>query len=147
MKNCCFANKKDVVCKRITDKKVFKLPRKFSKSRCLKKVSGFTMRSSCAPYKGCKKRFDVYTNQNPSDTIPIKYKTLEDTKKTIHKLERLYKQKKYSHKRIWQVAMILMVRLRTLRNKQQSYSLAKRYTEFLKKRTKLPSSKRYQSHF
>jgi hypothetical protein len=90
--------------------------------------------------KNKKKSFDVYIDKNPRDTIPIKYKTFTDTKKTIKKLERLYKNKKYTHKRIKQVAMILMVRLRVLKNsKKRSYNLAKRYHTFLGKRTKLKS--------
>ena len=32
--------------------------------------------------------------------------TVEDVKNTINKLEKLYKNKKYTHKRIWQVGMI-----------------------------------------
>ena len=61
-----------------------------------------------------------------------------DTIKTILKLERLYKSGKYSHKRIKQVAMILMVRLRVLKSKKKkSYKLAKKYHDFLTKRTKL----------
>ena len=56
--------------------------------------------------------FDVYINKNPSDTIPIKYTTLEDVNNTIKKLERLFKKQEYTHKkRIWQVAMIMKVRL------------------------------------
>lgn len=62
-----------------------------------------------------KKSFDVYIDKNPKDTIPIQYKTFEDVKQTIQKLERLYKQKKYTHKRICQVAMILYVRLKVLK--------------------------------
>ena len=58
-----------------------------------------------------KKSFDVYIDKNPKDTIHIKYTTLEDVKNTIDKLERLYKNKKYTHKRIWQVGMIMKVRL------------------------------------
>ena len=53
IKNCCNTTKKDKKCKRKSDKKVFKLPRKFSKNKC-KNAKGFTMRSSCAPYKNCK---------------------------------------------------------------------------------------------
>ena len=33
-----------------------------------------------------KKSFDVYIDKNPKDTIPIKYKTLDDVKNTIKKL-------------------------------------------------------------
>ena len=39
-----------------------------------------------------KKSFDVYIDKNPDDTIPIKYTTVSDVKKTIKKLERLYKK-------------------------------------------------------
>ena len=93
--------------------------------------------------KNPKKSFDVYIDKNPKDTISIKYKTLDDTKKTIRKLERLYKSNKYTHKRIKQVAMILMVRLRVLKkNKKRHYKLAKRYHDFLGKRTKTKENKR-----
>ena len=82
--------------------------------------------------------YDVYIDKNPKDTISIKYTTYDDVKKTIKKLERLYKTKKYPHKRIFQVAMILKVRLRVLEKiKKKHYKLALRYFEFLKKRTKL----------
>ena len=43
-----------------------------------------------------KKSFDVYIDKNPRDTIHIKYKTVDDVKTTIRKLERLYKDKKYT---------------------------------------------------
>ena len=57
--------------------------------------------------------------------------------KTIKKLEKLYKSKKYDHKRISQVAMIIRVRLRVLKElKNKHYQLAKRYVKFLKQRTK-----------
>ena len=47
MKNCNKAGPKNKQCV-----KVFSLPRKFSKMNCLlKKIVGFTMRASCAPYK------------------------------------------------------------------------------------------------
>ena len=95
-----------------------------------------------------KKSFDVYIDKNPKDTIPIKYKTYSDTVKTIRKLERLYKSYKYSHKRIKQVAMILMVRLKVLKNKKKkSYKLAKKYHDFLSKRTKTPKNKRRKLKF
>lgn len=95
-----------------------------------------------------KKSFDVYLDKNPKDTIPIKYKTLQDVKNTIIKLERLYKAKKYSHKRIWQVGMIMKVRLRVLQSKKpKEYMLADRYFKFLGKRTKLPDEKRYKLKF
>ena len=87
--------------------------------------------------KDPKKSFDVYIDKNPKDTIPIKYTTLTDTKQTIKKLESLYKKGKYPHKRISQVAMILMVRLRVINPNDNRTKLAKRYFEFLKERTKV----------
>ena len=166
MKNCC-ANitKKNKYCIR-NDGKVFDLPRKFTKMRCMKgPIRGFTMKSSCAPFKFCstkknytggkkikrqhkieflynpddpKRSFDVYIDKNPDDTIPIKYKTVADVKATIQKLEKLYKAGKYSHKRIWQVGMIMYVRLKVLRQKKmEQYKLAKMYFKFLGYRTKI----------
>ena len=55
MKNCCRHTKNNQKCKR-RDGKLFDLPRKFSKKKCMNsKIKGFTMRSSCAPYKYCQK--------------------------------------------------------------------------------------------
>jgi hypothetical protein len=98
--------------------------------------------------KNPKKSFDVYIDKNPKDTINIKYTTLEDVKNTIDKLENLYKSKKYSHKRIWQVGMIMKVRLEVLKNKKpKEYSLANKYFKFLGKRTKLNEKDRYNLSF
>ena len=89
-----------------------------------------------------KKSFDVYIDKNPKDTIKIKYTTLKDVKDTIKKLEKLYKSGKYPHKRISQVSMIMMVRLKVMKdNKPKQYNLSNRYYEFLKKRTKVKGEK------
>ena len=93
------------------------------------------------------KSFDVYIDKNPNDTIPIKYTTVKDVKDTIKKLEILYKTKKYSHKRIWQVGMIMKVRLEAMlkhkakkypnaKKVKQRFNLANKYFKFLGKRTK-----------
>ena len=95
-----------------------------------------------------KKSFDVYIDKNPKDTIHIKYTTIEDVKNTIRKLETLYKEKKYSHKRIWQVGMIMKVRLEVFQNKKPGqYKLSKKYFEFLGKRTHTDDEKRYKMIF
>tara|TARA_Y100000741_G_scaffold332701_1_gene288817 strand:- start:702 stop:1223 length:522 start_codon:yes stop_codon:yes gene_type:complete len=164
MINCCFTNNLTKKCIRKEDNKVFTFPRRFSRKKCLSsKPKGFTMRASCAPYKNCnktskggkkkkqqflynpndpKKSFDVYIDKNPNDTISIKYKTLDDVKNTINKLERLYKTNKYPHKRIWQVGMIMYVRLKVLKKKKpKEYNLSKRYFKFLGNRTKLKIDK------
>jgi hypothetical protein len=95
-----------------------------------------------------KKSFDVYIDKNPRDTIDIKYTTVEDVKNTIDKLEKLYKNKKYTHKRIWQVGMIMTVRLRIMKNKKpKQYALANKYFTFLGKRTKLDENDRYNFSF
>ena len=93
-----------------------------------------------------KKSFDVYIDKDPSDTISIKYSTVDDVKRTIKKLEHLYKSNKYSHKRIWQVGMIMKVRLESMYKRRktmkkakkisQRYSLANKYFKFLGKRSK-----------
>ena len=201
-KNCCFVGTRKKKCIR-QDGKVFGLPRRFTRKKCLTmKVRGFSMKSSCAPYKYCKrmrktikggakkgknmkgrtkkrkgkktrirkekgrdkgkstkqflfnpndpsKSFDVYIDKNPNDTIPIKYKTLKDVRDTVYKLEKLYKAGKYSHKRIWQVGMIMYVRLKVYYDgkgigkdkKVKQYKLAKRYFTFLGKRTKVKGDK------
>ena len=104
----------------------------------IKKPSDYSKKYSKYRYnKGSKsKSFDVYLDKNPKDTISIKYKTLSDVKTTIKKLERLFKSGKYTHKRIWQVGMIMYVRLRAMKGKQKQKALAKRYYKFLGKRTK-----------
>lgn len=95
-----------------------------------------------------KKSFDVYIDKNPKDTIHIKYTTTEDVKNTIDKLEKLYKAKKYPHKRIWQVGMIMKVRLEVLKAKKpEQFKLSKKYFEFLGNRTKLDNKERYKLVF
>jgi len=90
----------------------------------------------------------VYIDKNPKDTIPIKYTTLEDVKNTIDKLEKLYKNKKYTHKRIWQVGMIMYLRLKVLKDKKpKQYALANKYFTFLGKRTTLDDTSRYKLTF
>ena len=94
-----------------------------------------------------RKSFDVYIDKNPKDTIHIKYATVNDVKNTINKLEKLYKKGKYSHKRIWQVGMIMKVRLEAIKkykttkykkakNINERFNLANKYFKFLKRRTK-----------
>jgi len=98
--------------------------------------------------KNPKKSFDVYIDKNPRDTIHIKYTTIEDVKNTIEKLEKLYKNKKYSHKRIWQVGMIMSVRLKVLNKiKPKQYALANKYFIFLGKRSQLEEKDRYKFTF
>ena len=92
--------------------------------------------------------FDVYIDKDPSDTISIKYTTVDDVESTIKKLEKLYKAGKYPHKRIWQVGMILKVRLGVIKKYSKTrypkakhvskrYKLAERYFKFLSKRSKV----------
>ena len=144
MINCCIHNKTHKKCVRKRDNKIFSLPRRFTRRRCQKGIRGFTMKSSCAPYKYCKKSrflyhpdnpdksFDVYINKNPEDTIPIKYTTVNDVRNTTKKLERLYKSGKYTHKRIWQVGMIMKVRLEAMLKHKKKYPNAKKVKERFK---------------
>ena len=109
-----------------------------SKKVFIKKPRDYSNKYNKYKYnKGSKsKSFDVYIDKNPKDTIPIKYKTLSDVKYTIRKLEKLFKNGKYSHKRIWQVGMIMYVRLRAMKGKNKEKALSKKYFKFLGKRTK-----------
>jgi len=85
-----------------------------------------------------KKSFDVYIDKDPSDTIHIKYTTVKDVKDTIKKLESLYRKDKYTHKRIWQVGMIMYVRLKVLKDKKKEhFKIAERYFRHLSKRSKI----------
>ena len=54
--DCCDKNIKTRKKCRRRDNKVFKLPRKYSRKKCFsKKKKGFSMKSSCAPFKYCEK--------------------------------------------------------------------------------------------
>ena len=105
-----------------------------------------------------KKSFDVYIDKDPSATIPIAYSTPEEVKQTIEKLERLYKTGKYSHKRIWQVGMIMKVRLEAMLKHQKTlypkakfvrkrFVMANKYFRFLGKRTKEDEAERRKMTF
>ena len=100
-----------------------------------------------------KKSFDVFIDKDKSDSIPIKYSSKSEVSKTIKSLESLYKKGKYPHKRISQVAMILMVRTRIIKDKNPKidkgrFALSKRYFDFLKQRTKIKGDdKRKKSTF
>jgi hypothetical protein len=178
---CCNATRKDKKCRRGSDGKIFSLPRDVPRRRCLsRRRMGFSQRASCAPYLGGKRRekktrrkrrtvkkpqflyhpdnpdksFDVYIDKNPKDTIPIKFTTVDDVKHTITKLERLYKSGKYPHKRIWQVGMIMKVRLDAIKKHNPHVkgingrvALAEKYFKFLGKRTKTEKSERKKMVF
>jgi len=105
-----------------------------------------------------KKSFDVYIDKDPSDTINIKYKTVNDVAETIKNLEKLYKGNKYTHKRIWQVGMIMKVRLEAIlkhnktlyknaKNIKSRCNLANKYFKFLGRRTKKDDIVRKQMIF
>ena len=83
------------------------------------------------------KNYDLNSDANPKDTIRIKYKTLEDVKSTIKKLEKLYKSNKYPHKRISQVVNVMNQRLKVINPNDKRYKLSNRYFNFLKNRTKI----------
>jgi len=125
-----------------TDDNIIKLIKKNNKKYTKKQKGGHKTKKNKKEFlfnpNNPNKSFDVYIDKNPNDTIPIKYTSLDDVKKTIRKLERLYKNKKYSHKRIWQVGMILYVRLKVLKDiKPDHFKLSQRYFKHLGKRSKI----------
>ena len=79
MKSCCGSTDSDSNCKR-KDGKSFSLPRKFSKSKC-KNSKGFTMKSSCAPYKYCGNRSKKGGNQRKKPST--KKRSSKRTKKRV----------------------------------------------------------------
>jgi len=83
------------------------------------------------------KNYDLYSDANPKDTIRISYKTLSNVKETINKLEKLYKNGKYTHRRIVQVTNVMTQRLRVINKSDSRYKLSNKYFIFLKGRTKL----------
>jgi hypothetical protein len=84
--------------------------------------------------KGSSRR--LYTDENPKDTVQIKFSTIKDVKDTIRMLEKLYKSNERPHVRISQIAQVMRQRMAVINKKDERYILANRYSEFLKKRTK-----------
>ena len=91
--------------------------------------------------------YDLYSDANPKDTIRIKYKTIEDVKNTIKKLERLFKSGKITHSRNVQIANVMTQRLRVINDKDKRYKLSLRYFSFLKERTKKKEEERKKLSF
>ena len=79
MPDCCKPTKNKKYCTRKFDKKRFKLPRRFNKTKC-KHPKGFTMRASCAPFKYCYKT---------SKRIPNRLSRGKKPKKTYNKKKKL----------------------------------------------------------
>jgi len=84
-------------------------------------------------------KYDLYSDADPSDSIPIEYSTIKETESTVKRLERLRKTGTYSHKRIVQVANVMLQRLRVIYNNhgkgKTRFQLAERYFNKLKKIT------------
>ena len=87
------------------------------------------------------KKYDLYSDANPKDTVQIKYTTMKDVRSTITKLEKLYKTGEKPHRRIVQIVNVMTQRLRVISDKTSKgnnrYELSQRYFDFLKKRTKV----------
>ena len=81
MKNCCNHTSTDTQCTRKSDGKVFDLPRKYSRKRC-RNPKGFTMKSSCAPYKDC------YKNKHKHKNKTRKQKTIKKQRGSGNKTRR-----------------------------------------------------------
>ena len=79
--------------------------------------------------------YDLYSDANPNDTIRVKYDTVDNLKRTIRKLERLFKNDEYSHARIVQVANVIKQRLRVIVTNtgkgKRRYNLIDDYFDFL----------------
>ena len=86
-------------------------------------------------------KYDLYSDANPADTVRIRYTTVDDVKKTIKKVENLYKKDKITHSRAVQIVNVLVQRLRVIEKNFNKGSdrlrLARKYFNHLKERTKL----------
>ena len=92
-------------------------------------------------------KYDLYSDANPKDTVRVKYDTLENLKKTISKVERLYKSKKITHARASQIANVISQRLRVIKENDPRTKLAFKYFSFLKERTKKKDDERRKMVF
>ena len=88
--SCCNHSKKAKTCKRNIDGKIFNLPRKFTKKQCsvFSHNHGFTIRSSCAPYKYCKGGRKIYHK-----AVSVLVKNKNDITGTIYFSEKKSKLK------------------------------------------------------
>ena len=93
MKDCCNHTSKDKQCLRSSDQKIFTLPRKFSKERC-RKAKGFTMKSSCAPYKGCYTKKRKTKKRKTKKRRTKKLRTKKRRTKTLRTKKRKTKKRK-----------------------------------------------------
>mgnify|MGYP003123745054 CR=1 FL=1 len=93
------------------------------------------------------KDYDLYSDANPKDTVRIKYDTLDNTKKTINKIERMYKNNKITHSRASQIANVMSQRLRVINKNDSRTKLAFKYFNFLKLRTKANEKERKRMTF
>ena len=89
----------------------------------------------------------LYTDENPKDTVPIKFSTVKDVKDTIKNLEKLYKSKERPHVRISQIAQVMRQRMAVINKNDERYKIANRYSEFLKERTKQKPDQRMKMVF
>ena len=93
------------------------------------------------------KDYDLYSDANPSDTVRVKYDTLDNLKKTISKIERLYKKKTITHARASQIANVISQRLRVINENDKRTKLSFKYFSFLKLRTKQNEKERRRMTF
>ena len=89
----------------------------------------------------------LYTDENPKDTVPIKFSTVKDVKDTIKNLEKLYKSKERPHVRISQIAQVMRQRMAVINKNDERYKIANRNSEFLKDRTKQKPDQRMKMVF
>ena len=79
----------------------------------------------------------LYTDENPKDTVSIKYATVEDAKKTIAKVKRINKP----YERKIQILTVLEQRAR-FAGKPQQAALAKKAKDQLRRQHALAKSQR-----
>ena len=97
IRSCCTHEKKDKQCIRTKDKKVFDLPRKVDREICLSRdIKGFSMKSSCAPYRDCSRKQFLYNKDQKTDLVE-KYELLKNISGIIDISDALDNSKKLSY--------------------------------------------------
>jgi hypothetical protein len=134
---CDFGRKKSP--KKTSKKSPKKTSKKSPKKTSKKSPKGYN--STPTKKKTYFEKYDLYSDANPKDTIETPYKTKAVLKKTINKLERIYKSGVKPHTRIVKNANVLKQRVKVIYENtgkgKDRYELIKRYFDFLKQRTKI----------
>ena len=87
MDDCCNHSKTAKKCNR--GDRSFSLPRRFTKERCMQELKGFTMKSSCAPYKYCTRAIAVLGQNKYNVSGSISFSEMNNELQTNYNIKGL----------------------------------------------------------